>query len=70
MKIGGWKMPEVVDRALKRGATHIGFIFCEKSPRDIEPDLAAKPAEPARGKAEIVAVVVDPTNDELDEIVS
>ncbi|MBB4291563.1 phosphoribosylanthranilate isomerase [Rhizobium leguminosarum] len=64
------KTPEAVDRALKRGATHIGFIFFEKSPRYIEPDLAGKLAEPARGKAKIVAVVVDPTNDELDEIVS
>ncbi|MBB6224008.1 phosphoribosylanthranilate isomerase [Rhizobium leguminosarum] len=64
------KTPEAIDRALKRGATHIGFIFFEKSPRCIEPDLAGKLAEPARGKAKIVAVVVDPSNDELDEIVS
>ena len=70
IKICGLKTPEAIDRALKRGATHIGFIFFEKSPRYIEPDLAAKLAEPARGKAKIVAVVVDPTNDELDEIVS
>ncbi|MDC7744164.1 MULTISPECIES: phosphoribosylanthranilate isomerase [Rhizobium] len=70
IKICGLKTPEAVDRALKRGATHIGFIFFEKSPRYIEPDLAGKLAEPARGKAKIVAVVVDPTNDELDEIVS
>ncbi|ARQ08133.1 N-(5'-phosphoribosyl)anthranilate isomerase [Rhizobium etli] len=70
IKICGLKTPEAIDRALKRGATHIGFIFFEKSPRYIEPDLAAKLAKPARGKAKIVAVVVDPTNDELDEIVS
>ncbi|WP_049732668.1 phosphoribosylanthranilate isomerase [Rhizobium ecuadorense] len=70
IKICGLKTPEAIDRALKRGATHIGFIFFEKSPRYIEPDLAGKLAEPARGKAKIVAVVVDPTNDELDEIVS
>ncbi|WP_184696460.1 phosphoribosylanthranilate isomerase [Rhizobium leguminosarum] len=70
IKICGLKTPEAIDRALKRGATHIGFIFFEKSPRCIEPDLAGKLAEPARGKAKIVAVVVDPSNDELDEIVS
>ncbi|KPH05232.1 phosphoribosylanthranilate isomerase [Rhizobium acidisoli] len=70
IKICGLKTPEAIDRALKRGATHIGFIFFEKSPRYIEPDLAGKLAEPARGKAKIVAVVVDPSNDELDEIVS
>ncbi|ACI57215.1 Phosphoribosylanthranilate isomerase [Rhizobium leguminosarum bv. trifolii WSM2304] len=70
IKICGLKTPEAIDRALERGATHIGFIFFEKSPRYIEPDLAGKLAEPARGKAKIVAVVVDPSNDELDEIVS
>jgi len=70
IKICGLKTPEAVDRALTRGATHIGFIFFEKSPRYIEPDQAAWLAEPARGKAKIVAVTVDPTNDELDEIVA
>ncbi|WP_183705817.1 phosphoribosylanthranilate isomerase [Rhizobium sp. BK049] len=70
IKICGLKTPEAIDRALKRGATHIGFIFFEKSPRYVEPDVAAKLAGPARGRAKIVAVVVDPTNDDLDEIVS
>lgn len=70
IKICGLKTAEAIDRALQRGATHIGFIFFEKSPRYIEPDLAGKLAEAARGKAKIVAVVVDPTNDDLDEIVA
>jgi phosphoribosylanthranilate isomerase len=70
IKICGLKTPEAIDRALKRGATHIGFIFFEKSPRYVEPDIAGKLAEAARGKAKIVAVVVDPTNDDLDEIVT
>lgn len=70
IKICGLKTPEAIDRALKRGATHIGFIFFEKSPRYVEPDVAGKLAEAARGKAKIVAVVVDPTNDDLDEIVT
>ncbi|KQV20271.1 N-(5'-phosphoribosyl)anthranilate isomerase [Rhizobium sp. Root1203] len=70
IKICGLKTAEAIDRALKRGATHIGFIFFEKSPRYIEPDIAGRLAEPARGKAKIVAVVVNPTNDDLDEIVA
>jgi len=70
IKICGLKTPEAIDRALARGATHIGFIFFEKSPRYIEPDIAGKLAEPARGKAKIVAVVVNPSNDDLDEIVA
>lgn len=70
IKICGLKTAEAIDRALARGATHIGFIFFEKSPRYIEPDLAGRLAEAARGKAKIVAVTVNPTNDDLDEIVA
>jgi phosphoribosylanthranilate isomerase len=70
IKICGLKTPEAVDRALERGATHIGFIFFEKSPRYIEPDLAGKLADRARGKAVIVAVLVNPDNDDLDEIMT
>ena len=70
IKICGLKTPEAVERALQRGATHIGFIFFEKSPRYVEPALAGQLAERARGRAKIVAVTVNPTNDELDEIVA
>ncbi|MDM9649859.1 phosphoribosylanthranilate isomerase [Rhizobium sp. S163] len=70
IKICGLKTAEAIDRAVTRGATHIGFIFFEKSPRYIEPDDAAKLADRVRGRAKIVAVVVNPTNDDLDEIVA
>lgn len=70
IKICGLKTAEAIDRALARGATHIGFIFFEKSPRYIEPDVAGRLAEAARGKAKIVAVTVNLTNDDLDEIVA
>ncbi|WP_283195839.1 phosphoribosylanthranilate isomerase [Rhizobium sp. AN80A] len=70
IKICGLKTAEAIDRAVTRGATHIGFIFFEKSPRYIEPDDAARLADRIRGRAKIVAVVVNPTNDDLDEIVA
>jgi phosphoribosylanthranilate isomerase len=70
IKICGLKTPEAVDRALQRGATHVGFIFFEKSPRYVEPDVAGQLADRARGRAKIVAVTVNPTNDDLDEIVA
>jgi phosphoribosylanthranilate isomerase len=70
IKICGLKTAEAIDRAVARGATHIGFIFFEKSPRYIEPDDAARLADRVRGRAKIVAVVVNPTNDDLDEIVA
>jgi phosphoribosylanthranilate isomerase len=70
IKICGLKTAETVDRAVARGATHIGFIFFEKSPRYIEPDLAGALADRVRGKVLIVAVVVDLDNDDLDEIMA
>ncbi len=69
IKICGLKTSEAVDRAVERGATHIGFIFFEKSPRNIEPDIAGTLADRVRGRAKIVAVTVDADTDELDEIV-
>lgn len=69
IKICGLKTPEAVERAVRRGASHIGFIFFEKSPRNIEPDLAGKLADAVRGSVKIVSVTVNADNDELDEIV-
>lgn len=70
IKICGLKTPEAVKRAVDRGATHLGFIFFEKSPRNVEPDIAGTLADPARGHARIVAVTVDADNDALDEIIA
>jgi phosphoribosylanthranilate isomerase len=59
-KICGLSTPEAVDAALAGGATHLGFVFVEASPRYVTPQLAAQLAAPARGKAKIVALMVDP----------
>ncbi|MFC3161688.1 phosphoribosylanthranilate isomerase [Ciceribacter thiooxidans] len=69
IKICGLKTSEAVDRAVERGATHVGFIFFEKSPRNIEPEIAGALADRVRGRSKIVAVTVDADTDELDEIV-
>ncbi|MEY9779267.1 phosphoribosylanthranilate isomerase [Sinorhizobium fredii] len=70
VKICGLKTAEAVEHAVARGASHAGFIFFPKSPRNIEPDDAGRLAERIRGRAKIVAVTVDADNDDLDEIVS
>jgi phosphoribosylanthranilate isomerase len=70
IKICGLKTPEAVDRAVERGATHIGFIFFAKSPRNIEPDIAGMLADRVRGRTKIVAVTVDADADDLDEIIA
>lgn len=70
VKICGLKTAEAVERAVALGASHTGFIFFPKSPRNIEPDDAGRLADRIRGKAKVVAVTVNADNDELDEIVS
>jgi len=70
IKICGLKTPEAVDRAVARGATHIGFIFFPKSPRNIDPDVAGELADRVRGRVKIVAVTVNADDEELDDIVS
>lgn len=69
IKICGLRTGEAVDKAVALGASHIGFIFFPKSPRNIEPSDAGRLAERARGRARIVAVTVDADSDTLDEIV-
>jgi phosphoribosylanthranilate isomerase len=75
-KICGLSTPEAVSAAVAGGASHIGLMFFEKSPRNVRPELAARLAEPARvqsrGKmapVKIVAVMVDPSDAEVAEIV-
>lgn len=67
-KICGLSTPETVRAALDGGAAYLGFMFFPRSPRNIAPDAAARLAAPVRGKAKVVAVMVDPTNAAVDEI--
>ena len=67
-KICGIRTPEAVSAAVEAGAAFLGFMFFEKSPRNVAPDAAWRLAKPARGKAKVVAVVVDPSDEEVDRI--
>jgi phosphoribosylanthranilate isomerase len=67
-KICGLTTPETVRAALDGGASHLGFNFFPKSPRYLTPDAAARLALPARGKAKLVAVVVDPDDELVDQL--
>ena len=51
VKICGLSTPETVRAALDGRAAFIGFMFFDKSPRNIAPDLAARLAGPVRGRA-------------------
>jgi phosphoribosylanthranilate isomerase len=67
-KICGVTTPEAVRAALDGGAAFLGFVFFEKSPRNLTLDAAARLAEPVRGRAKIVALAVDPSDAEIDRI--
>jgi phosphoribosylanthranilate isomerase len=69
IKICGLRTEEALAAALAGGASHVGFIFFPKSPRNIEPAEAGRLRRLASGKAKAVAVTVDADDTTLDGIV-
>ncbi|GAA4124815.1 phosphoribosylanthranilate isomerase [Aminobacter aganoensis] len=70
IKICGLKTDEALQAALGNGASHVGFIFFAKSPRNVSPEDAGRLREAARGRAKAVAVTVDADDVFLDKIVA
>lgn len=69
-KICGLSTPEAVAAALTGQAGWLGFVFFPKSPRHVTAQAAARLAAPVRGAARTVAVMVDPSDPELDALVA
>lgn len=69
-KICGLSTPAAVTAALDGGASHLGFMFFERSPRDVTPEAAERLAAPVRvrGGVSVVAVTVDPSDALLDHL--
>ncbi len=70
VKICGLKTAEALAAALDGGASHVGFIFFPKSPRNVAPEEAGRLRQAATGRALAVAVTVDAGDDVLDGIVA
>lgn len=70
IKICGLKTEPALEAALAGGASHVGFIFFEKSPRHVTPEAAAELRQLAAGRARTVAVTVDADDAMLDRIVA
>lgn len=70
IKICGLKSEDALAAALAGGASHVGFIFFPKSPRNIAPADAGRLREAATGRAKAVAVTVDADDATLDAIVA
>jgi phosphoribosylanthranilate isomerase len=59
-KICGLSTPETLDAAIRHGASHVGFVFFAKSPRNLDPDQAAALIRHAPAHVGKVGVFVDP----------
>jgi phosphoribosylanthranilate isomerase len=70
IKICGLSTPDTLSAALDGGATHVGFIFFARSPRNVTPAEAAALRRAAKGRARAVAVTVDADDAFLDAIVA
>jgi phosphoribosylanthranilate isomerase len=68
-KICGLSTRETVEAALDAGADMIGFVFHPKSPRDVSVDQAAALARLAKGRASTVALLVDPDDERISQII-
>ena len=64
-KICGITDANALDAALSGGARFIGLVFHAKSPRNLNIEVASALAAQARGRADIVAVTVNATDEAL-----
>ncbi|MFA5899732.1 MAG: phosphoribosylanthranilate isomerase [Hyphomicrobium sp.] len=69
VKICGLRSQAALDAALDAGADYVGFVFFEASPRNIAPEAARPLADLARGRAKVVALLVDPDDALLARVV-
>ncbi|MDH3228852.1 MAG: phosphoribosylanthranilate isomerase [Alphaproteobacteria bacterium] len=69
-KICGLSDSEAVHAAVEGGAAFIGFVFYPPSPRAVTPDRAAELATIVPASVGKVGLFVDPTDDEIDTVVT
>ncbi|MGV6811967.1 MAG: phosphoribosylanthranilate isomerase [Brevirhabdus sp.] len=68
-KICGISRPEDVDAVVAAGASYVGFVFFPKSPRNVSPETARELALRVPPGVAKVALVVNPSDEMLDQIV-
>jgi phosphoribosylanthranilate isomerase len=70
-KICGLSTPETLAAAVTGGAAFVGFVFFAKSPRNLEPEAAARLVAPLRqSPVKTVAVTVDPDDALIDRLMA
>ncbi len=69
VKICGIKDERAVSAAISAGADFVGFVFYERSPRNVTPEIAGELAKNIPANIKKVAVTVNPADAELEEII-
>ncbi len=70
IKICGLSTSETMAAALDSGADMVGLVFHRKSPRSVSLEIAGELAAMARGRALVVALTVDPSDEGVDAIMT
>jgi phosphoribosylanthranilate isomerase len=70
VKICGLRTETALEAALDGGADYVGLVFFPPSPRNVTPGVAKTLAARARGRAKIVALMVDPDDALIAEVVA
>jgi phosphoribosylanthranilate isomerase len=70
VKICGLTTAATLNAAIAGGASHIGLVFFGKSPRNVTTDRASALVQIVPAAVRVVALVVDPTEDLLAQILS
>ena len=70
VKICGLKTAEAIDAAVAGGADFVGLVFFQPSPRNVTLQQAALLAALAHGRAQVVALMVDPDDALVAEVVA
>ncbi len=68
VKICGLSAKETLEAAIEAGADYAGFVFFEKSPRNVSLKQAAELAKLAEGRIKTVALAVNPADEAIREI--
>jgi phosphoribosylanthranilate isomerase len=70
VKICGLKTAEAVDAAVAGGADYIGLVFFAPSPRNVDVATARALADRARDKVKVVALLVDPSDELMRDVMA
>lgn len=68
VKICGLTDEDAVATAVENGADMIGFVFFEKSPRNVSPDAVIEMLEDLPEDVQVVGLFVDPTDAEINRV--